>query len=101
MIAAFERIKMLGGGIAVAGNGSIECEVELPLNGGMSRKAVPELIEDEKKLLRLLQDKGYKFEDPIYSLLFFSSTHLPYIRITQHGMYDVMNKTVLFPTIMR
>jgi adenine deaminase len=101
MLTAFERIKVLGGGIAIAGSGTIECEVGLPLNGGMSAKAVPDLIEDEKKLLRLLEEKGYKFEDPIYSLLFFSSTHLPYIRITQHGMYDVMNKTVLFPTIMR
>jgi adenine deaminase len=100
-MAAFERIRKLGGGIAIAGNGSIECEVELPLNGGMSSKTLPDLIQDEKKLLKLLEEKGYKFEDPIYSLLFFSSTHLPYIRITQQGMYDVMNKTVLFPTIMR
>ncbi|WP_337999017.1 adenine deaminase C-terminal domain-containing protein [Bacillus methanolicus] len=47
------------------------------------------------------EKKGYRFADPIYSLLFFSSTHLSYIRITQQGMCDVMNKIVLFPSIMR
>jgi adenine deaminase len=34
-------------------------------------------------------------------LSFFSATHLPYIRITPRGIFDVMKKTVLFPTIMR
>jgi adenine deaminase len=58
-------------------------------------------MSGEKRLLEELRIRGYSFSDPIYSLLFFSSTHLPYIRITQRGMFDVMNKTVLFPSIMR
>ncbi|WP_429773967.1 hypothetical protein, partial [Bacillus licheniformis] len=27
--------------------------------------------------------------------------HLPYIRVTPKGIFDVMKKTVLFPSIMR
>lgn len=101
MLAAFKRMKDLGGGIVVSENETIVQEIPLKLKGVMSEKRVEALIELEKQLLHYLQERGYRFADPIYSLLFFSSTHLPYIRITQQGMYDVMNKTVLFPTIMR
>jgi adenine deaminase len=101
MMAAFNRMKELGGGIVACENGAAVREIPLRLQGIMSSHPVGELMAEEKKLLEYLKEKGYKFADPIYSLLFFSSTHLPYIRITQRGIYDVMKKTVLFPTIMR
>ncbi|MFK9092019.1 adenine deaminase C-terminal domain-containing protein [Bacillus salipaludis] len=101
MLHAFNRMKELGGGIVMVENAEIVCEVPLHLNGIMSDLPVEKLIEQEKRLLVELEERGYKFSDPIYSLAFFSATHLPYIRITPQGMYDVMNKTVLFPSIMR
>ncbi|MDF2904291.1 MAG: adenine deaminase [Bacillus sp. (in: firmicutes)] len=101
MFTAFNRMKEIGGGIVCCENGEIMQEIPLQLMGIMSDKKVDELIIEENQLLAYLKECGYKFADPIYSMLFFSSTHLPYIRITQQGMYDVMNKMVLFPTIMR
>lgn len=101
MMLAFHRMKEIGGGIVLAEKGKIVHEIPLPLSGLMSDKDLPELIEEEKRLKEYLMERGYPFTDPVYSLLFFSSTHLPYIRVTQLGMYDVMNKTVLFPTLMR
>jgi adenine deaminase len=101
MMRAFRRLKEIGGGIVFSENEEIVLEIPLPLNGVMSDKKVEELINDEKKLSAYLVERGYRFNDPVYSLLFFTSTHLPYIRVTQQGMYDVMNKMVLFPTIMR
>jgi adenine deaminase len=101
MLAAFDRMKKLGGGIIMVEEEKVVCEVPLRLNGIMSNLPIKELINEEKKLLVELRERGYSFSDPVYSLLFFSATHLPYIRITQQGMYDVMNKTVLFPSIMR
>ncbi|MFI8684184.1 adenine deaminase C-terminal domain-containing protein [Rossellomorea sp. NPDC077527] len=101
MIAAFDRMKEIGGGIVLAENGEILHEIPLPLSGLLSQKEMPELIEEEKILKGLLKERGYRFADPIYTLLFLQSTHLPYIRMTQKGIYDVMKKTVLFPTIMR
>ena len=44
---------------------------------------------------------GYTFNDPIYTLLFLSSTHLPYIRVTQQGIVDVKNHEVIVPANMR
>ncbi|MFE8697075.1 adenine deaminase C-terminal domain-containing protein [Cytobacillus sp. FJAT-53684] len=101
IMIAFKRMKELGGGIIISENAEVVQEIPLKLKGVMSDQKVEILIEQEKQLLGYLRERGYQFADPIYSLLFFSSTHLPYIRMTQRGMYDVMNKTVLFPTIMR
>jgi adenine deaminase len=101
MLHAFNRMKELGGGIVVVEEDNVVCELPLYLSGIMSDLPMEELMQQEKGLFSVLKDRGYSFSDPIYSLLFFSSTHLPYIRITQQGMYDVMNKTVLFPSIMR
>ncbi|WP_078408368.1 adenine deaminase C-terminal domain-containing protein [Priestia abyssalis] len=101
MIKAFDRMKEIGGGLVLAERGKIVYEVPLTLNGIMSDKTVEQLMEEEKQLSCLLRERGYRYSDPIYSLLFFSSTHLPYIRITPNGIYDVMNKVVLFPSIMR
>jgi len=101
MIHAFNRMKELGGGIVMVEDSQVVCEVPLTLHGIMSNLPIEELISQEKQLLKELRERGYTFSDPIYSLAFFSATHLPYIRITPQGMYDVMNKTVLFPSIMR
>lgn len=101
MHLAFNRLKEIGGGIVLTEQGEVIHEVPLTLKGVMSNKEVPELIIEENELKRLLRERGYRFADPVYTLSFFSTTHLPYIRVTQRGVYDVMNKTILFPTIMR
>ncbi|WP_419882858.1 adenine deaminase [Peribacillus sp. B-H-3] len=101
IILAFNRMKEMGGGIVLAENGKIIFELPLKLKGLMSDKPVEKLIKEEKELKQLLKERGYPFSDPIYTMQFFSSTHLPYIRVTQNGVYDVMKKTILFPSIMR
>ena len=101
MILAFKKLKEIGGGIVMTEYGEVLQEIPLTLQGIMSTEPLEILMKEEQKLKYLLGERGYTFSDPLYSLLFFSSTHLPYIRITSTGIYDVMNKTVLFPTIMR
>lgn len=101
MIAAFNRMKEIGGGIVLAEDGEIVTEIPLKLNGLMSEKPLSALQEEEKMMREALVERGYEHCDPIYTLLFLSSTHLPYIRLTPRGLYDVMNKNILFPTVMR
>ena len=101
MVTAFNRLKEIGGGIVLAENRTVIHEIPLPIGGIMSKMEMSQLIDQQKELKKQLVKRGYQFDDPVYSLLFFSSTHLPYIRVTQKGLIDVMNKTVLFPTIMR
>jgi len=101
MRRAFQRMKEIGGGIVLAENGKVIHEIPLKLSGMMSDQSMEELIKEEKRMKKLLIDRGYSFSDPFYTLLFLSATHLPYIRVTSRGIYDVMKKTILFPTIMR
>lgn len=101
MLFAFQQLKQQQGGIVLVEDSKVINSIKLDLYGMMSSKSMEEVIAEEKELVTLLQDRGYRFSDPIYSLLFFSSTHLPYVRITQKGIFDVFKKTVLFPSIMR
>ncbi|MED3647576.1 adenine deaminase [Halalkalibacterium halodurans] len=101
MIVAFNALKQQGGGIVLVENGEITSNIPLEIMGLLSSKPMEEVMEEEKKFVKALRERGYEHDDPIYSLLFFSSTHLPYIRVTQRGIYDVHKKTVLFPSIMR
>ncbi|MFT4414599.1 adenine deaminase C-terminal domain-containing protein [Fredinandcohnia humi] len=101
MLLAFNRMKELGGGIVLAEEGKVIHEIPLELGGITSDTPVVELAKLEKEFEELVRERGYNHSDPIYTLSFLSSTHLPYIRITPQGIYDVMNKIVLFPSIMR
>ena len=101
MLEAFRQVKEMGGGISLVENGEVICSIPLQIRGTMSIQPMEELIEIQKDLEKKLKERGYKHDDPIYSLLFFSSTHLPYIRVTPKGLFEIKNKTVLFPSIMR
>lgn len=101
MAAAFTRMKEIGGGIVLTENGKVLFEMPLELNGSASNKSLEEVMTKQNQLNSLLKERGYSFDDPISSLLYLSATLLPYIRITPQGIFDVMKKTVLFPSIMR
>ncbi|SEQ45545.1 adenine deaminase C-terminal domain-containing protein [Piscibacillus halophilus] len=101
MSLAFKRMQELGGGIVLAHAGEIIFELPLEIKGVMTDAPMEKLIEQEKEMKKILQDFGYAHSDPVYTLLFLSSTHLPYIRITPVGIMDVMKKDILFPAIMR
>ncbi len=98
---AFDRMKELGGGIVLADQGDIVYELPLPLGGMMSDLSMSSLIEEEHRLREHLNFYGYAFGDPVYTLLFLSAMHLPYIRITPQGIMDVKKKEVLYPAMMR
>lgn len=98
--AAHELIKN-NGGIFLVEDGEVVEHITLDIFGLMSSKPMEEVISEHEKMVAALKNRGYPHEDPIYSLLFFAATHLPYIRVTQKGIYDVHKKMVLFPAIMR
>jgi len=102
LLDAFNQLKVQKGGIVLVDREGVVAKVSLPIGGLLSDLAMDGgLIEQEESLREALFEHGYPFSDPIYSLLFFSSTHLPYVRITQKGIFDVKKKRVLFPSIMR
>ena len=101
MLNAFIEIKRIGGGIVLSENGGIIATIPLPLGGGLSAEPVQKLIAQELELKKALADRGYRKGDAVYTLLFLQSTHLPYIRVTQVGLYDVMKKEIIVPATGR
>ena len=101
MLQAFRVMKEMDVGIVIVVIGEVVERLPLPIGGGLSAEPLEKLIEQEKALKVALAERGYPHGDAIYTLLFLQSTHLPYIRITQRGIFDVMKKKVLFPSVMR
>ncbi|MGH0431028.1 adenine deaminase [Bacillus hominis] len=95
MLTAFHRVKELGGGMVIAERNEVLHEIALPVLGIMSDLKMSELIHKEKKMVELLRERGYTYNDPAFTILFFSATHLPFIRVTPIGLYDVKSSKVL------
>lgn len=99
---AFSVLKQRKGGIVHLDKNNKETVIDLEVGGMFSGLEFGKgLVEQEEAMREALEKSGYPFGDPIYSLLFFSATHLPYVRITQKGIVDVKKKRVLFPALMR
>ena len=79
MRIAFERMQAIGGGMVLAEENHIVHEMPLPLMGIMSDLDMGLLIKAEKKMIQFLKERGFKYNDPAFTLLFFSATHLPFI----------------------
>ena len=97
MMNAFNELKCLGGGMALSENGEIISSLALTIAGVLSKEPVEKLIIQELAVKKTLADRGYRFGDAVYTFLFMQSTHLPYVRITQLGLFDVMKNEVLIP----
>lgn len=101
MQIAFQRMKEIGGGIVLVQNGQVIFELALEIKGVMSEADFVFVMEKEGQLKQILQDAGYRFHDPVFCLLFLSSTHLPFIRVTQQGIVDVLHLEIIVPANMR
>ncbi|WP_342506497.1 adenine deaminase C-terminal domain-containing protein [Sporosarcina sp. FSL K6-2383] len=101
MLNAFNEMKRIGGGMVLYENGDIVATLPLAIGGGLSVEPVETLITQELALKKALTERGHKHGDAVYTFLFLQSTHLPYIRITQMGLFDVLKNEVLIPVTER
>lgn len=97
MARAVNRVMALGGGICLYEGGRPIFELPLPLFGAMSRERMDSLMRSTGELYGLLRERGYRHEDPIYSLLFFAATHLPALRFSRRGLLFVKTGEILSP----
>jgi adenine deaminase len=54
-----------------------------------------ELHESGNRFVQLMTRNGYAYRDPVYSLLFLTATHLPFIRVTKEGLFLVKEREVV------
>lgn len=86
-----------GGGTILRESEAILFNLQLPLQGKMSKLPMPELISKTSELVSLLKERGHPHYDPFYTMFFFTSTHLPSVRVTAEGIYSVKENASLFP----
>lgn len=99
MKLALDRVREIGGGVVLMDQGCVVCECPLPLAGRFSTAPMEEIIAMADNLIDHIRQKGHIHLDPIYSILFFSSTHLPYVRLTAEGIVDVKTGRIVVPSL--
>ncbi|ADG06690.1 adenine deaminase C-terminal domain-containing protein [Kyrpidia tusciae] len=95
MAVAAERVRQMGGGIALAEDGEVKLDIPLPLYGIMSDRPFARVVRDHDRLLAAVQKRGFPFHDILYSLLFLTCDFLPGLRLTPLGLYDVKRAQVV------
>ncbi|WP_052036152.1 adenine deaminase C-terminal domain-containing protein [Tumebacillus flagellatus] len=99
MAAAVERMQEIGGGIVIVDeHHSVLYELPLVIGGSMGAQTVEELVQKSKELLAVLKDLGHPHYDPVYTLLFLSSAHLPEVRLSSVGLFEMKTKRTLHPS---
>lgn len=98
MARAANHVLESQGGIYVFHQGAMRFGLPLPLLGTMSPLDMDTLIAETTRLFEFLRDSGFLFADPIYSLEFLSTTHLPKVRLTSQGVVNVNNGEILLPS---
>ncbi|WP_039960181.1 adenine deaminase C-terminal domain-containing protein [Brevibacillus sp. BC25] len=99
MAQALERIREIKGGVVLIDEGKIICECPLPLAGKFTSAPMEEVISMGENLVNQLRSKGHVHLDPIYSILFFTATHLPYARLTATGIVDIKSGQIVVPAL--
>ncbi|MDQ0340123.1 adenine deaminase [Caldalkalibacillus uzonensis] len=97
MVSALDQALQLGGGIAAFFEDGNQLIIPLPLAGGMSLLSMAELKSISETFVKQMKAYGYPHQDPIYSLLFFTATHLPYVRLTSDGVYLIKEQRTATP----
>lgn len=98
MALAARRVFELGGGTVLMENGSTLLELPLPLGGKMSMEQCDYYMDNFGRLCRLVEERGHRHYDLHYTLLFLSATHLPELRLSPEGLFEVKSRRVLLPS---
>jgi adenine deaminase len=85
-----------GGGFVLVEGGAVLFRLPFDLTV-CSSQPWPAVVAADRRFGALLAERGYRFNDPIYSLLFLTFDSLPWIRLTARGVWDVRARRVLNP----
>lgn len=99
MAHAANQVIAQKGGVVWVQNNQVAHQIQLPIAGSMSLFSVDQLIAQLEPLIEDLHCFGHPFEDPIYTFLFLSSTHLPQLRLTSDGLMRVKDKEIIVPSL--
>jgi adenine deaminase len=89
MLTVAERLRELGGGLAVAEGGAVLAELPLPVAGLLSDRPLAEVLDASRELGAAVRSLGVTFPQPVQMLAFLSLSVIPSLKITDRGLVDV------------
>lgn len=91
MKTAASKVIEMGGGFAVCDKGEILASLALPIAGLMSDKPLEKVMAELDGVLESVSSLGVIQKDPFITLGFLSLPVIPDLKITDHGLIDVIN----------
>ncbi|GAA0137170.1 adenine deaminase C-terminal domain-containing protein [Paenibacillus sp. YSY-4.3] len=98
MCEMLQELNERGDGILACFANGKQLHIPLPLGGAMSAGNMEEISKSLGFFARLMQEHGYRYRDPAYTLLFLTASHLPNIRMSAKGLYLVKTGQVVANT---
>jgi len=91
MLLAAEELGSCGGGITICSSGKVLKTLPLPVAGLMSLKPFMEVEQDLIQMLAIARSLGIPYNiEPFMTLSFLALTVIPEIRLTEKGLFDVI-----------
>lgn len=87
---AIKAIKETGGGLVICADNKILAKVALPIAGLLSDKPLAEVVNQNKKLERVVSEMGNLPPAPFALLSFMSLPVIPELKLTDRGLVDVV-----------
>ncbi len=95
MARVVERLRELGGGIAVADEREVRAELPLPVAGLLSDRPLAEVLEASRALIDAAAALGVSFPAPFQMLAFLALSVVPSLKITDRGLVDVDRREIV------
>ncbi len=95
MAAAFNHLLKMGGGIVVVNKGMVLAELPLPIGGIMGDLNLQEILKREEEIVAALTLIGSKLDNPFFHYQTLAFTGLPFLRLTDKGLFDIRKKSLV------
>ncbi|MEO3993554.1 MAG: adenine deaminase [Desulfurococcaceae archaeon TW002] len=99
MSLAVKELTRVGGGIVSVLNDRVLGLVELPIAGLISDKSFEEIYTSVKNFMKACEYLGVNFHAAFMTISLLSLPVIPEVRITEHGVFDVMRGTLVNPIL--
>jgi len=97
MVFAVERLVEAGGGMIAVADGAVLALVSLPIAGLISNRPVTELAAETLALSEAYRELGSPIESPEMIFSFLSLGVIPALRLTNRGLVDSVEFTLVPP----
>ncbi len=96
MAVATNRMLDLKGGIVLVKKEKVISELPFPVAGIQSKEDIETLADQMREMKKAIKEMDCFLEDPLFTIHFLTMSGLPFLRILQNGILDVVNKKIVF-----